>query len=257
MTHSSYQHYSSDGKAISFDCYQRLEFLGDAVLDFLITYEVFSTPGNNSPGILTDIRSALVNNHQFGEMCVENGLHEFFFHNIPDVFKKNDEFFSKLVREEDEVTGEVTCRWPQMASGEAPKQTGDIFESLAGAIFLDNCNPVVTDGFALSIVWSVYKPLIESRMVDYCNNPPVSPIRELLELFPQTKFSDSPEKLADTTVRIKAQVNLDNEKLDEYEGVGLNYKTAKELAAKNALTDLKKRGLTPIGRKSNFSISYS
>jgi len=252
MTHSSYHHYSSSGQSISFDCYQRLEFLGDAVLDFLITYEVFSTPGNNSPGILTDIRSALVNNHKFGEMCVENGLHEFFFHSIPDVFKKNDDFFSKLTKEIDEETGQETgkFKWPQMASGEAPKQIGDIFESLAGAVFIDNCNPIVSNGYALTMVWSVFKPLIQDRMIEYCTNPPVSPIRELLERFPQTKFSDSPEKLSDTTVRICTEVNI-QEQTFKYWGVGLNYKTAKELAAKEALKDLKSKGFMAVGRRNS------
>ena len=44
------------------DCYQRLEFLGDAVLDYLITRHLFEDERQHSPGTLTDLRSALVNN---------------------------------------------------------------------------------------------------------------------------------------------------------------------------------------------------
>ena len=38
------------------DCYQRLEFLGDAVLDYLITRHLFEDSRQHSPGTLTDLR---------------------------------------------------------------------------------------------------------------------------------------------------------------------------------------------------------
>lgn len=38
------------------DCYQRLEFLGDAVLDYLVTGIIFSSDNNYKPGQLTDLR---------------------------------------------------------------------------------------------------------------------------------------------------------------------------------------------------------
>ena len=38
------------------DCYQRLEFLGDAVLDYLITRHLFEDKRQHSPGTLTDLR---------------------------------------------------------------------------------------------------------------------------------------------------------------------------------------------------------
>ena len=50
------------------DCYQRLEFLGDAVLDYLITRHLFEDERQHSPGTLTDLRSALVNNTIFATL---------------------------------------------------------------------------------------------------------------------------------------------------------------------------------------------
>lgn len=54
------------------NCYQRLEFLGDAVLDFLITRHLFNHPSRRfTPGELTDLRAALVNNNIFAALAVK------------------------------------------------------------------------------------------------------------------------------------------------------------------------------------------
>lgn len=58
------------------DCYQRLEFLGDAVLDFLITRQLYEDPKGHSPGKLTDLRSALVNNIYFACLAVKYEYHK-------------------------------------------------------------------------------------------------------------------------------------------------------------------------------------
>lgn len=71
MTHSSY---TTNRITLS---YEKLEFLGDAVLDFLITCHIFISNSRLSPGELTDLRSALVNNNTFASLVVRNGLHKF------------------------------------------------------------------------------------------------------------------------------------------------------------------------------------
>ena len=65
LTHASYQ-----GNRIT-PCYQRLEFLGDALLDFLVTQHIYFRQENLSPGELTDIRQALVNNNIFAAIAVK------------------------------------------------------------------------------------------------------------------------------------------------------------------------------------------
>ena len=54
---------------------QRLEFLGDSVLDFLITRHLFNTYEKTGPGEMTDLRSACVNNENFAQVAVKNNLH--------------------------------------------------------------------------------------------------------------------------------------------------------------------------------------
>lgn len=58
-------------------CYERLEFLGDAVLDFLITCFIYEHCGHLDPGQITDLRSALVNNNTFASYTVRCGFHKF------------------------------------------------------------------------------------------------------------------------------------------------------------------------------------
>lgn len=45
------------------------------ISDFLITCHIYDTCGNLSPGELTDLRSALVNNITFACLTVRYGLH--------------------------------------------------------------------------------------------------------------------------------------------------------------------------------------
>ena len=55
--------------------YQELEFLGDAVLDFLITAYIFEQCPKMDPGNLTDLRSALVNNITLSCITVRHDIH--------------------------------------------------------------------------------------------------------------------------------------------------------------------------------------
>jgi endoribonuclease Dicer len=55
---------------------QRLEFLGDAILDYMITRFLFEHKKQYSPGVLTDLRSALVNNTIFASLAVKYNFHK-------------------------------------------------------------------------------------------------------------------------------------------------------------------------------------
>lgn len=59
---------------------QRLEFLGDAVLDYLITIYLYNKYPGMSPGRLTDMRSASVNNDCYALSAVKAGLHKHILH---------------------------------------------------------------------------------------------------------------------------------------------------------------------------------
>lgn len=82
VTHASYT------KNRLTECYQRLEFLGDAVLDYLVTCHIYSTFPDYGPGKITSMRSALVNNSTFAELAVLLKLHKSLLYNSPSLYSQ-------------------------------------------------------------------------------------------------------------------------------------------------------------------------
>ena len=81
FTHPTYSDNTITGS------YQRLEFLGDAILDFLVTQHIYNNCEKDlKPGELTDLRSALVNNNIFAVIAVQNGYHKFLKEYSPNLF---------------------------------------------------------------------------------------------------------------------------------------------------------------------------
>lgn len=62
---------------ILYFCKQRLEFLGDAVLDYLMTSYLYSVYPDLKPGQLTDLRSMAVNNNSFAHIAVHKSFHSY------------------------------------------------------------------------------------------------------------------------------------------------------------------------------------
>ncbi|KAK3931803.1 Endoribonuclease Dcr-1 [Frankliniella fusca] len=217
------------------DCYQRLEFLGDAVLDYLITRHLYEDWRQHSPGALTDLRSALVNNTIFASLAVKFGFHQYFRHLSPglneviDRFVRIQEENGHAISEEYYLIEEEECE--EAEDVEVPKALGDVFESVAGAIFLDS-------GMSLDAVWRVYYRMMRPEIEQFSTNVPKSPIRELLEMEPETAKFGKPEKLADGR-RVRVTVEVFSK--GTFKGIGRNYRIAKCTAAKCALKQLKKR----------------
>ena len=82
--------------------YERLEFLGDALLDFLVTQHLYFRHVNLSPGELTDIRQALVNNNIFATLAVEHSYHKYLKHMSPKWFQTVKNFVDRVEDEAEE-----------------------------------------------------------------------------------------------------------------------------------------------------------
>ena len=96
LTHASYQ-----ANRIT-PCYQRLEFLGDALLDFLVTQHLYFRHEKLSPGELTDIRQALVNNNIFAAIAVKYEYNKYLRQMSPKWFKSIENFITRLDDEKEE-----------------------------------------------------------------------------------------------------------------------------------------------------------
>ena len=59
---------------------QRLEFLGDAVLDHLFTRYYYNEYPECTPELLTDLRSASVNNYCYAHAAAKAGLNKHILH---------------------------------------------------------------------------------------------------------------------------------------------------------------------------------
>jgi ribonuclease-3 len=103
FTHSSIKKTSATGKPLN---YERLEFLGDAILSSVIAMYLFKKIPLGTEGYLTQMRSKIVSREHLNEIGKDLGLIHFVFSTVP---KKN---FGEDIH-------------------------GNIFEALMGAIFLD------------------------------------------------------------------------------------------------------------------------
>lgn len=101
VTHASYT------KNRLTQCYQRLEFLGDAVLDYLVTCHIYSTFPDYGPGKITGMRSALVNNFTFAELTVQLRLHTALLYNSPGLYKQIDRYIQSASSCDQESANEL------------------------------------------------------------------------------------------------------------------------------------------------------
>lgn len=75
---------------------QRLEFLGDSVLDLVITKHLYSTYEESSPGILSDLRQVAVNNENFAQATVKHNIHNYLRHNSDELQIQIEKFVEEF-----------------------------------------------------------------------------------------------------------------------------------------------------------------
>ncbi|KAK3017397.1 hypothetical protein RJ639_006691 [Escallonia herrerae] len=120
LTHPSY----ADAES-----YQRLAFLGDAVLRFAISDDVFLDYPHHQPGQLSDRRDDICSTVKLARVAVHHDLYRF--------------VRRKSVQLDETVKAFVE---PNGGSGKAPKVLADIVESVAGAVYVFSklLEPIVT-----------------------------------------------------------------------------------------------------------------
>jgi endoribonuclease Dicer len=165
LAHASYQ---SDLETIS---YERMEFLGDAVLDMLVTDYLYHTPGKNySPGQMHTTKTAVVNAHFLAMLCLRAStsvsvamptwsphdgvtvnddtkhayLWQCLLHSSVRIMDEQRGTFARWERPGGQDVIEAALAegkafpWSALTSLQAPKFLSDMFESLLGAVYLDS-----------------------------------------------------------------------------------------------------------------------
>ncbi len=72
-------------------------------MDYVITRHLFEDPRKHSPGILTDLRSALVNNNIFAALAVKWDFHKYFRALSPPLFNVIEKFVAFQKERSDEI----------------------------------------------------------------------------------------------------------------------------------------------------------
>jgi len=71
--------YLNENVGFKLDHNERLEFLGDAVLELVVTEELFKKLPNNPEGELTNLRSALVRGKMLSDIADSMGINEYLY----------------------------------------------------------------------------------------------------------------------------------------------------------------------------------
>lgn len=199
LTHRSYLNENKD----AIEDNERLEFLGDAVLDFIVADWLYNQYPEKTEGDLTRLRAALVHTDQLAAFARQIKLGQAL----------------RLGR------GEV-----QAGGRDRPTLLCDAFEALIGALFLDGGIKIVND-FMEPLLSSVVENIFHNHMEEDTK----SRLQEWAQGrgFPSPKYTLLAEEGPDHAKTFTMSVNIDGSPYGQ--GSGPSKQTAEKLAAKQAL----------------------
>ena len=184
--------------------YERLEFLGDSVLDLIISKALINEFPEGDEGLLTEKRASLVQKSYLASMGK--------LLNLMDHLKINPN---------------VDLQVEKIAN----KQLANIFESLLGALYLDG-GILPCENLILKTVWAHReiaweKTNYKGKLIEYCHSRDIEgPVFELKDI-----YGPDHQRVFEIQVKIGSKVFKS--------GTGTNKKTAEQIAARIALDDLK------------------
>lgn len=163
LTHASYE------RDLRTPSYERMEFLGDSVLDMAVTDFLYHAHGKNySPGHIFLRKSAMVNAHILAYICLsastmvdasmpgpgEDGgitvhansevvyLWQCLLHSSPRVLEDQTNTYARYRRRKSDIDSSLKegtlYPWAELLRLQAPKFFSDMVESVLGAVFLDS-----------------------------------------------------------------------------------------------------------------------
>ncbi|PIN21171.1 Ribonuclease III [Handroanthus impetiginosus] len=153
------------------DCvsYERLEYVGDSVLNLLITKEQFSMYPDLPPGLLTPLRAANVDTEKLARVAVHHNFHRYIRLGTPVLRRQIQAFIDALPKHPLHSHGLIN----------APKVLADVVESTVGAVFVDS-------NYSIDATWEVasdlLQPIITPEMLQK------NPVKKLFEICQKYKI---------------------------------------------------------------------
>ncbi|KIV99210.1 uncharacterized protein PV09_09074 [Verruconis gallopava] len=129
-------------------CYQRLEFLGDALLDLVCIMYLFYNYPNKNPQWLTEHKMAMVSNKFLGALCVKLGFHRYVRHSSPSLGMHIKAYVEEVELAENSPSEKGGLDY-WLHVKDPPKCLPDVVEAYIGALFIDS-------GFNFSEVQSFF-----------------------------------------------------------------------------------------------------
>ncbi|SJX66616.1 related to cell cycle control protein dicer [Sporisorium reilianum f. sp. reilianum] len=177
--------------------YQRLEFLGDAWLDFCIVRMIFAEGEDRSPGEMTAHKGVLASNGALGALGVRLGLHAF--------VASDSAVLGDSIARYAAALGSVDEKgqyWTRLARGVVvPKAVADVVEASFASIVVDS-------GFDARVVQRVFERMCVPFYERFCRYDAlqVSEVRRVLEFAFATVRRAITHALPVNTVRVTSNL---------------------------------------------------
>lgn len=196
LTHSSFK-----TKVENAEDYERLEFLGDAILNFVMASAIYKSYPHKRQGEMTNMRKNFVRSHSVSSLGRKLELEKYIKTGksiTPSDLISNDKYFE------------------------------DVFEALIGAMYLDQ-GMTVTENFILGLVGKDIAEYDFSQIFDF-----ISTLQEFIQADKRgvPQYETIPSGLEKEKAFVST-VSYDGIILGK--GYGANNKEAEQMAAKNAL----------------------
>ena len=135
LLRSAFIHPSQPFAVEKIPCYQRLEFLGDALLDMASDNFLFHGHPDRDPQWLTEHKMAMVSNKFLAALSVKLGFHKHLRYIGAAIERQNRDYVLELEEAEAAADG-ARDYWTN--TKQPPKALSDIVESFVGALFVDS-----------------------------------------------------------------------------------------------------------------------
>ncbi|KAL8802977.1 MAG: hypothetical protein Q9182_003465 [Xanthomendoza sp. 2 TL-2023] len=197
--HPSYTSSSTGG----IPCYQRLEFLGDSLLDMACVNFIFHRHPDRDPQWLTEHKMAMVSNKFLAALSVKLGFNKHLRYIGQAVEFQNRNYVTDLEEAEQESNG-ARDYWTTTKS--PPKCLSDIVEAYLGAVFVDS-------EFDYSEIERFFNDHVRWFFEDmsiydtFANNHPVTHLHNLLTL----SFGCSKYRIMASTIPNAAGTEIDHQ----------------------------------------------